>query len=1118
MTVETPEWRLAPVYDMLHVIGAHLRQPAEALDDNNPRLAMQQCQKLQKKYSGSLILKALYALSLQRLGRIEEAQEAVDEVLFAQPSDQYVLQTAMFVYKGLGQLEKVVQLYENACKQRPQDEELANHHFMALVRVHDYKAMQQLANKLSKQFGQKRYFFWSACAIYMQARNTSGAADAATSKAMLLSLAERMLAKAYQDGKVTTYEQLLLYLDILSEQQKWRECLQIVYKDQERPEAERLIKVKEEFLRLKIEYADKCEDWSAVVQHASEVLEEKYGHFPHATSKALIRASKHAPAQTGDIFQEILAKHQSVLRGPQLAALEALGDDSGSQLVAKAVRYVEIIGKRECCFDDLRPYLSKLPAECLAELLKRTRQICCQSQESGNIKHESDFAKLAVWRKIQRFATSELPAADAEERISKLVQGYRQSVQNNPSGTRVILYRAIDLLEEGRRHSLSNFQFSLLLIRLYLIIGAVQQAMKVFIKLDVKNIQMDTLNYCLVEHFVDLGQYAVSASFSADAYSIYTANKRDTPEMLIMAFQEGTLSKVDEFSRFHRRLDNSISKRVIEQEIWRAEIFSGDNPWTRKHGQDNRQLTDDGYLAQLRDNRDVKVIADWSPSDADRLEHAVRPAPLRTTQHIRLLAHVQHVAGCCKTASADELGSAVEALRAFLEQAGGGDKRLASIEELAKLYVVLGRGRIAALSKESETESVEQLQQLLAAQLAAVKDIETGELSYEAISKCSSAVEVLAHVSQFSSAGNGGQQLKSVLSEHMSAVGAELKRLEGLVGDAQIQAMTQQLASLSTSDGQRNAASSAWIDKVVAGWQETVKGMSAEVERMQKNAVPSSGKGPTSLSLVSQTLAQNKPDFSTLDVARSCDGADKCVMLVKDPQGSTATMIVDAPPNAKYLGVAVGTGVNNADMYIAFKNSQGKWVFVNRRGTSQGIVPHPKVSTAFGSMSPVAVNTKTNRIPLSVRRPLATPSSEFAGIITNGPIPMLVFWSTDANSVKGDGTDATFSAPEQVGSTKVNLADQQQVQAGRNFLIAASGGTPAAAATTTTDASAATTTDSSAAAPTDAGNTAPVGNGTSGDSPATLPTTTQPASNSATAQAAVVPLATILMAAALALF
>jgi hypothetical protein len=67
--------------------------------------------------------------------------------------------------------DKIVELYENACKVKPDDEDLMSGLFMAYVRVGDYNKQQLVARSLHKLRPAKNpYYFWAVMSIVMQVR------------------------------------------------------------------------------------------------------------------------------------------------------------------------------------------------------------------------------------------------------------------------------------------------------------------------------------------------------------------------------------------------------------------------------------------------------------------------------------------------------------------------------------------------------------------------------------------------------------------------------------------------------------------------------------------------------------------------------------------------------------------------------------------------------------------------------------------------------------------------------------------------------------------------------------------------------------------------------------
>ena len=99
--------------------------------------------------------------------------------------------------------DKIIQMYGAAAQRLPWDEELANQWFMALVRKDppDYKALQQAAMKINKQFKNSKYYLWTVMATLLQA--LSGGSSTST---IFLNLAEKMMDKAITDGHLKDFE------------------------------------------------------------------------------------------------------------------------------------------------------------------------------------------------------------------------------------------------------------------------------------------------------------------------------------------------------------------------------------------------------------------------------------------------------------------------------------------------------------------------------------------------------------------------------------------------------------------------------------------------------------------------------------------------------------------------------------------------------------------------------------------------------------------------------------------------------------------------------------------------------------------------------------------------
>ena len=100
---------------------------------------------------------------------------------------------------------------------------------------------------------------------------------------------------------------------------------------------------------------------------------------------------------------------------------------------------------------------------------------------------------------------------------------------------RPFLLECIVLLEAGRAESGYNYQFTLLLMRVYLAVGAFVPAVDLFEKLDVKHVMLDSLTYLILDDAVRFGFFDEARSVcavSAPHVPITASTPRSIPRAL----------------------------------------------------------------------------------------------------------------------------------------------------------------------------------------------------------------------------------------------------------------------------------------------------------------------------------------------------------------------------------------------------------------------------------------------------------------------------------------------------------------------------------------------------------------------------------------------------------
>lgn len=108
-----------------------------------------------------------------------------------------------------------------------------------------------------------------------------------------------------------------------------------------------------------------------------------------------------------------------------------------------------------------------------------------------------------------------------------------------------------------------------LLVEVLLQLGAYNMAKQVFDQLDIKNIQKDTMGHILTSSVCALGFFSKFKELASNMESIYISNQKETPQSLVLAFQNSCFSRIPEICNFYKKLEYSYSRKIIEIESWR---------------------------------------------------------------------------------------------------------------------------------------------------------------------------------------------------------------------------------------------------------------------------------------------------------------------------------------------------------------------------------------------------------------------------------------------------------------------------------------------------------------------------------------------------------------------
>eukprot|EP00850_Spirogloea_muscicola_P011586 SM000072S21220 [mRNA] locus=s72:417372:423440:+ [translate_table: standard] len=204
------------------VLERRLRPLYDAVESGNHKAALKLANTLLQKHGSSQHLKMLKALTLERMGKKEEALAVCLEVKAEVPRDLNVLGDLDQVLSRLGRLDDVVECHEIAAAKYPDDLDLNVALFHAYIRRYDYVKQQLVSMRLYKKYGEERYLLWAICSLDLQATKDKAG------RAKLLQLSEALLRKRLGADGFQDLESLLMFVSILQQQEKYTAALELI--------------------------------------------------------------------------------------------------------------------------------------------------------------------------------------------------------------------------------------------------------------------------------------------------------------------------------------------------------------------------------------------------------------------------------------------------------------------------------------------------------------------------------------------------------------------------------------------------------------------------------------------------------------------------------------------------------------------------------------------------------------------------------------------------------------------------------------------------------------------------------------------------------------------------
>ncbi|CEL51598.1 N-alpha-acetyltransferase 25, NatB auxiliary subunit OS=Rattus norvegicus GN=Naa25 PE=2 SV=1 [Rhizoctonia solani AG-1 IB] len=534
---------------------------AKALDSATPKLALQLCNKALKKQPDSALIKALKALALIRAGKLEECIALADQLVAAKPVDENTLSTLSHVLRALDRPQDVVNLYDDAYKQHPNNEELGCQAFIAMAKMGSWRTAQQTALRLNRTFPtsvpESRYAFWAISCMMMQARAPD---TPRTMKPTLLGLALRMIEALPKPGAAATPDKVWLHMSVLIDLGKiekedgatypekgvnrFNKALELIVQSQQVVQSSLVCEeLRKEAMMLAERYVEEREQAGETPIPAPPAEGE--------TESKPVLNSEELYAETVDVFTKISQKDGADERAAPLSLIQLEVDRRKSDVKLDSVapdnlytlltKYFEKIGSKACCYDDLADAIASLP-ENGPELGKWIEFLENQTQDLTSVnglRRAVNVAKMLRTGKptVEKISPEDevasarkhlkayldaapicenYPETEQQPRddlailaASAMVSAYTGSGESrakskgcrtypSDAGKASYLTQAIVILEFALSKSPYNARFRILLTRLYRLIGAPTLAHEHYKGLRIKQTQHDTLSYLVL--------------------------------------------------------------------------------------------------------------------------------------------------------------------------------------------------------------------------------------------------------------------------------------------------------------------------------------------------------------------------------------------------------------------------------------------------------------------------------------------------------------------------------------------------------------------------------------------------------------------------------------------
>jgi hypothetical protein len=126
------------------------------------------------------------------------------------------------------------------------------------------------------------------------------------------------------------------------------------------------------------------------------------------------------------------------------------------------------------------------------------------------------------------------------------------SVCESKTGLNKSTVQSLSLLENAMEQSPYNPYLKIAALNIYSKAGATMRAWEIFESMDVKQVQLDSCSYLIMQHLVNGGLYNEAVRQAGKILNLHTNSESDLCKYMAMAFENGNLHKGREMLHWHR--------------------------------------------------------------------------------------------------------------------------------------------------------------------------------------------------------------------------------------------------------------------------------------------------------------------------------------------------------------------------------------------------------------------------------------------------------------------------------------------------------------------------------------------------------------------------------------